>query len=344
LPTGFYFYGKKRWVCYGTQVNNGTISWEVIDENGVCSSYQSQSIGQSFRELNVVCEQCESQAIRGTIGFGTALKPGWESIVVARKPLSEKNVAKNILRWGTGGINIDGSRISLNGGKKMSGGCKGNRSGRVGYFLTDKDPKIREDNTKGRFPANLILECICDEVVEGKEITKEPEEVKGGIWQKSEGKPAGRTYKGTGTIHTNPLCPCYMLDTQQKGVSRFFYCAKASRSERNIGCEGLEDKSAGMTMRDDKFTREHMGNTPTVNRKPIKNNHPTIKPLALCEYLVKLVTPPKGICLDPFAGSGTTLIACKNQGFNFIGIEKESEYVSISLARLKATKISLTLF
>ena len=78
--------------------------------------------------------------------------------------------------------------------------------------------------------------------------------------------------------------------------------------------------------------------------KEFRNEHPTIKPLALCEYLVKLVTPPKGICLDPFAGSGTTLIACKNQGFNFIGIEKESEYVSISLARLKATKISLTLF
>ena len=105
-------------------------------------------------------------------------------------------------------------------------------------------------------------------------------------------------------IHTNPDCPCYMLDKQSVSASRFFYCAKASKSERGSN-----------------------------------NNHPTVKPLELCQYLVKLIAPPTGgIVLDPFAGSGTTLMACKKLGINYIGIEKEKEYVEIAKKRLLAVQ------
>jgi len=141
-----------------------------------------------------------------------------------------------------------------------------------------------------------------------------------------------KTYKGGQTIHTNPACPCYMLDEQQKGASRFFYYAKASRSERNMGLENLPDKKIeGVN------NNKYLGLTSAGQRKTItKNNHPTVKPLKLMEYLVKLVTPPGGIVLDPFAGSGTTCMACQKLGFKFIGIEKEAEYVEIAQKRLEA--------
>jgi site-specific DNA-methyltransferase (adenine-specific) len=123
-------------------------------------------------------------------------------------------------------------------------------------------------------------------------------------------------------------------------ASRFFksiiYQAKASKSERNKGCEGLEEKErinyGGF--HSEKGLIENNRNP--ENRKPTTNNHPTVKPIALMEYLIKMITPPKGIVLDPFAGSGSTLVAAKELGFNFIGIEKEEEYIKIIEARLSA--------
>jgi|GEM_PF-854470 len=110
MPTGIYIDGKKGWICYGTQTNNGETSWEVIDENGVCSSYQSQALGQSLGELNVICDKCGTQVLR-TQGQGTALKPAMELWTLCRKPLEEKTVAANTLKYGTGGINIEKSRV-----------------------------------------------------------------------------------------------------------------------------------------------------------------------------------------------------------------------------------------
>ena len=197
-------------------------------------------------------------------GWGTALKPAIEPIIVARKPLSEKNVALNVLRWKTGGLNIDESRIKHNENLAV----ERNENRKLDTRNFGWGFKAVSRGNEGRFPANLILECTCDEVVEGK--------------------------------HTNPDCPCYILDKQSKKASRFFYCAKANSQERGEG-----------------------------------NNHPTVKPIALMEYLVKMVTPPYGIVLDPFAGSGSTLIACKKLGFNYLGIEKEEGYVAIARKRLE---------
>lgn len=124
---------------------------------------------------------------------------------------------------------------------------------------------------------------------------------------------------------------------EQSGInaSRFFYCAKASSSERNEGCEELELKNGGCYSKG--YTQDIAKG---IDRnKPVKNHHPTIKPLRLMQYLIELVMPPKdGLLLDPFAGSGTTILACKQLGYNAIGIEKEEEYCKIAEARINSLK------
>lgn len=226
-------------------------------------------------------------------GWGTALKPALEPITVARKPLSEKTVAENALKWGTGGINIDGSRVEYNDGttaedikKKYTGNNENN--GSVTNNFGVKEIKMTSESTLiGRFPANLIHDG-SDEVTD-----------------------------------------CFPNDSQ-----RFFYCAKASKSERNMGCDKLPDLDPHTTYANDEWSRNHLGNTPTNQREPVKNNHPTVKPIALMKYLCKLVTPKNGTVLDPFMGSGTTGIACKVLGFEFIGIEIDGEYINIAQKRI----------
>ena len=114
-------------------------------------------------------------------------------------------------------------------------------------------------------------------------------------------------------------------------ASRFFYCAKASKSERNMGCEGLEEKHASHDGRN-----KHIENQYQRHDNIQQNYHPTVKPISLMKYLCRLITPPDGIVLDPFAGSGSTCIACKMEGFNYIGIEKEADYVEIAKHRLES--------
>ena len=116
-------------------------------------------------------------------------------------------------------------------------------------------------------------------------------------------------------------------------AARFFYCAKACREDRNAGCEAMEAKPAG-TYAQDEWSRQHMGNSPDANRKPIQNNHPTVKPTDLMRYLCRLVTPKGGTVLDPFMGSGSTGKAAMLEGFEFIGIEREAAYAEIARARI----------
>jgi len=225
-------------------------------------------------------------------GWGTALKPAVEPICLARKPIAKKTVAENVLEYGTGAINIDACRIP--------------------YLSKDDD-----QSPLGRFPSNLILECTCDKLIVGKASGSPshwPQTKVTGYGEFGGGKSE---YFGTGEkddmtclIHTDENCPCKILDEQKSsensysGISRIFYTAKASKSEREYGLE--------------------------------QNLHPTIKPIKLMRYLIRLVTPPNGIVLDPFLGSGTTLIACMLEGVNGVGIEKEKEYAPIIEGRLKA--------
>ncbi len=225
-------------------------------------------------------------------GWGTALKPASEHWILVRKPLSEKTVAANVLKWGTGAINIDASRVRP--GETTPGG----------YNYNDGEaPGNAQPHTQGRFPANLVLshspdceddQCVLDcpvrmlDVQSG--ISKTPNSVS------RNARIATGKYGDFGAATT--LCA-----GDSGGASRFFYCAKISSSERNAGCE--------------------------------VNGHPTVKSKKLMSYLIKMVTPPNGIVLDPFMGSGSTGIAAKECGFDFIGIEKEAEYFEIAKKRIE---------
>ena len=185
-------------------------------------------------------------------GWGTALKPAHEPVVMARKPV-EGTVANNVLKHGTGGINIDDCRIDLSEGDDPRLGGKGTwkTDKMANNVYGDYEGKESGSSELGRFPANV------------------------------------------------------MHDGLEQEWARFFYCPKVSKDERNRGLN--------------------------------KNNHPTVKPIELMKYLCRLVTPKGGIVLDPFMGSGSTGMAAKDEGFDFVGIEREEEYFGIAEARSNAS-------
>lgn len=190
------------------------------------------------RELGPATEEAEPW-----YGWGTALKPAWEPIALARKPLSEKTVAANVLRWGTGALNIDACRF---------GGA-------------DRQTAAQEGNPLGRFPANLLHDGSAE-----------------------------------------------VLDFFPDDAGRFFYSPKASKADREDGLEHL----------------------PIPDGKNRRNIHPTVKPTPVMEWVSNLVTPPGGVVLDPFMGSGSTGKACMLAGFRFIGIDAQPEFLPIAEARI----------
>ena len=263
-------------------------------------------------------------------GWGTALKPAREDWWLAYKPL-DGTFAANAEKHGVAGLNIDGGRIEYQSdydksqatpqGKCTSKGIAaigaqpdaGRQLERVGYDRPEQ---------KGRWPANVILD----------------EEAGAMLDEQSGERPAGGSVDADVPSRTgvNAYGDYGRVGWQghgdSGGASRFFYCAKASRAERNRGLEGM-----GFMRHADRNKIDGAGGDNPRNRTntPKQNHHPTVKPLAFMEYLCELTkTPPGGVVLDPFTGSGTTLIACVGTGRDFIGIEKEPEYVEIARRRL----------
>jgi len=255
-------------------------------------------------------------------GWGTALKPACEPIVVARKPLSEKIVALNVLKWGTGGINIDACRI---GGSMGKDGAlsKPRRTDNTKFGKSNET--INPQSPFGRFPANIIFDEIA-----GKLLDEQTGNLKGDSLNRKKRENSGGSTLYEGGWKSEQTAGF----TDVGGASRFFYCAKASKSERNKGCEELEQKDAPASARSKPAEgREN------VLGKPRANPHPTVKPIKLMEYLIKLVTREGGVVLDPFMGSGSTAVACVRLGRNFVGIEKEKEYIKIINARLSQVNL-----
>lgn len=279
-------------------------------------------------------------------GWGTALKPAHEPICVARKPL-EGTVAKNILKWGVGGINIDASRVPLNPNDPLQDGVKhdnkaldtGDADTQWGFKAVDREAGL------GRFPANFIHSGEPEVVKlfpqskgqQGAVIGNEPSHTgdentvaygeykrvafpkrkeggSGGIWSDGNGIPVGPLYNDDGS------------------AARFFYSAKASPADRNDGLEGFAEKKVGDGRKKDSDAPQQRGATMR------KNTHPTVKPTELMKYLVRLVTPPGGTTLDPFMGSGSTGRGAVLEGFNYIGIEMSAEYIEIARARIGASQ------
>lgn len=243
-------------------------------------------------------------------GWGTALKPAWEPIVVARKPL-DGTVAANVLHWGTGALNIDACRVGYLPSERVQtfwnnrGGATINVAERAGTVPTTGADAY--DPSKGRWPANLIHDG-SDEVLAGFPVTGASKASERGL------QHSGR-HGGLADIGANIAAGTSGVrghDDAGGTAARFFYCAKASKRDRDEGLDGFEESK------------------PTLER----NHHPTVKPTDLMRYLVRLVTPPGGIVLDPFMGSGSTGKAAVLEGFNFIGIELDVEYIEIARARI----------
>ena len=273
-------------------------------------------------------------------GWGTSLKPAHEPMVLARKPLSEKSVADNVMQHGTGAINIDACRVGgqsedterkkvVRKARTADGVWTDDNSGMKseGSEFADADPR-------GRWPSNVMhdgSEQVQEIFPETNSTEVSRERTHKGIWTAGE------------LADTEQFMPAY---GDQGNASRYFYCAKTSKEERNSGLHGFETKMMGMSggaqsVGEGYDKGQDIGLNKVIARK---NTHPTVKPVELMRYLVRLVTPKGGVVLDPFMGSGSTGMAAREEDFSFIGIEKESEYYEIAKARIKNVKPQLKLF
>lgn len=269
-----------------------------------------------------------TDAARQWAGWGTALKPAFEPALVFRKPL-EGTVAQNVIKHGTGALNIDGCRVSFAGDGDSTKSKSKNQhalfgSGkRCNSVLGDMGQNPRSNyDAPGRFPSNIIhdgspevLEHFPDSDGAGPSLPR----------VKVTGYGDGVVGSGASDYLGGERTP---YNSGSGSAARFFYCAKASRADRNEGLPmgGTPVTGSGATMRE----RE---NADWKARNG--NHHPTVKPTDLMRYLCRLVTPPGGVVLDPFTGSGSTGKAAMLEGFQFIGCDLDAEYLEIARARLE---------
>ena len=273
-------------------------------------------------------------------GWGTALKPAHEPLVLARKPLSEKSVVDNVLKHRTGGINIDECRVEGNTEnverkkvvrKSRDDDCvfnNGNSSFRAeGTLYADADPR-------GRFPANVMHD--------GSDVVKDIFPNTKGFVSNGDAK-VGETSKGAIPPLRRGNATSYGDDGS---ASRYFYCAKTSKAERNQGLDNFpikQTQGGGGGIGNYKDDVNSASGKFGSEKAPSKNTHPTVKPIKLMKYLCRLITPKGGTVLDPFMGSGSTGMAAKEENFEFVGIEKEEQYFNIASARIESVDTKSTL-
>lgn len=260
-------------------------------------------------------------------GWGTALKPAHEPICVARKPLAKGlTVAGNVLAHGTGAINIEACRVGSESTarhtlKEMSSrGAQGDSYANQDHRYADRSSLYPTGSDAGRWPANIIHDG-SDEVVALFPVTTSGS-MNSATMRSAQDEPGSVCY---GTFGGHIVGKDIVGSTGS--AARFFYCAKASRADRNAGLASSEAPAVetDATMRECETADWSARNG---------NHHPTVKPTDLMAYLVRLVTPPGGVVLDPFMGSGSTGKACMREGFQFIGIDLGAEYVDIARARI----------
>lgn len=254
-------------------------------------------------------------------GWGTALKPAFEPIVLARKPI-EGTVAENVSKWGCGALNIDGCRIECEPIKTSRNVALGSASG--GIYGAANTPAKFENHPSGRWPANIILDG-SDEV-----LAFFPD-APGQIAKVDGSEPSAKTVEIYGKFNGS-RSPAIPRVEMERSAARFFYCAKASKSEREAGLDDLPERTKVFNGQNGESSQDMK---PVEERFTTKarNFHPTVKPIALMRYLCRLVTPPNGLILDPFFGSGPTGIAAQREGFRCVGVELSGEYSQIARLR-----------
>jgi len=232
-----------------------------------------------------------TDAARQWQGWGTALKPALEPITVARKPLVG-TVAANVLAHGTGALNIDGCRVGIATAERQTIDTRSGAGFGTGNTVggsTGRESGLFKSHDGGRWPANVIHDG-------SEEVLAVFPQTKSGALNQANVTAGNRIY-GTHAGYENPK----QYGPDSGSAARFFYCAKANKSDRGAD-----------------------------------NVHPTVKPTDLMRYLCRLVTPPGGTVLDPFTGSGSTGKAAILEGFGFVGIEREADYIAIAEARIRA--------
>jgi site-specific DNA-methyltransferase (adenine-specific) len=275
--------------------------------------YANRGTAQSLQSVNLSGSPEREQFITAPAtpeaqqwhGFGTAMKPAVEPAVLARKPLSG-TVANNVMTWGCGALNIDGCRVPSDDGfeKAWDKPVRTNIANGGGAFGTGESSKrgtkaidiSANKPVGGRWPANVIFD---------EEAAQMLDEQSGHSVSKATPRNNGQFKsfsKGFDYAHTTHG------HSDSGGASRFFYVAKASRAEREAGLDGDSERA---------------------------NHHPTVKPITLMRYLIRLVTPPGGTVLDPFMGSGSTGCAAMLEAMQFIGIELNAEYLEIARRRIE---------
>jgi site-specific DNA-methyltransferase (adenine-specific) len=250
-----------------------------------------------------------------------ALHPNAKPIVLARKPLEKGlTVAENVLKWGTGAINVDAGRIGLDANVNLS--AKQKNFDAMVYGGNNETSSVPTYNAQGRWPANVLFDEEAAEALD--EQSGDRKGFSGGGT-----KGAGYRTEYVNGENKNKTLPAQTFN-DSGGASRFFYVAKASKRERSAGLKGMPTKSQGAY---GEFAGDGRGRQ--TEHQPTANFHPTVKPLKLMEYLIKLITPPNGKVLDPFMGSGSTGCAALRLGFGFVGIEREKEYLEIAKCRIE---------
>ncbi|MDX1032809.1 site-specific DNA-methyltransferase [Sinorhizobium medicae] len=249
-------------------------------------------------------------------GWGTALKPAWEPIALARKSLTG-TVAANLAEWGVGAINVDGCRVEHGGAEDTRRNAAGGDNGLTGTGTFKIRERRAEDQElhSGRWPAN-ILHDGSEEVLAAFPDTK------------SGSRKAGEY--GLMGYHGADAAPMPAIDGDSGSAARFFYCAKASRADRDAGLEAFPE----VTVTGGGGTNSEKSDAYGAVKANRRNVHPTVKPTTLMQWLCRLVTPPGGVVLDPFMGSGSTGKAAVLEGFQFFGCEREDEYMPIATARI----------
>lgn len=353
--------------CFGGTRTYHRVTCAIEDAGWIIKDQMMWIYGEGFPKSTNIGKQIGDQEWDG---YGTGLKPGWEPIIVAMKPLEQGlTYAQNAKKWGVAGLNIDGGRV----------GTEQRHNRPVGFHKNSFNPYDGKDgngtDVQGRWPANVILshspDCVCvgtKKVGTGEYKKHIVEDAK--LSWKNSNKDINVTAYGQETVEVYacvPDCPIRIMDGQSGllhsgnikshknkkstflaskewvgnhkgdsgGASRFFYCAKAKRSEKEAGliefakcvkC-GKFDSKFHIVIVDGKEKKE----------KCIRNNHPTVKPLGLMRYLINLIKMPNEdqVVLDPFCGSGSTLVVAEQLGINYIGIDQDFDNVLISMARIE---------
>ena len=330
---GFDIRDQIMWV-YGSGFPKSMNIGKAIDK-AAGASREVVGVGKSGKNRNILnaanypdtfggdyeITEAATQEAKQWEGWGTALKPAHEPIVVARKPVNG-TIAQNVMTWGTGGINIDDCRVAfVSENDKIESTTKNQHEDFGTEPMTNNTTygdysmvKPTNYNPPGRWPANFIHDG-SDEVLNLFPNSK------GGAYPSKRGQAVATSFASGQETEGG-----FRAMGDDGSAARFFYCAKPSTAERNAGLDGLQKKKAD--------TRSDVAAGMWKDKNAAhQNHHPTVKPITLMRYLIRMVVPPNGIVLDPFLGSGTTGVAAIQENINWLGFEMNPEYADIAHRR-----------